>query len=322
VTPAALAAWTPVAFNRDTPVPSIDWGDLRPLRFTEPFFDQTVARWAGGTPSPQLVRTDIEALSVLDASPSLEPDAIIFHLSRCGSTLVSRLLGLVPGTLVAAEPGPVNDLLLADIAEPAKAGLLRQMVRALGRRRLGDETHFILKTSSWNVRHWRLYRSAFPDVPVIWVQRDPAEVVASLLADPPSWLKPEGVGPLARLLFGFDAARAAGIGPETYAADVLATLLDAASHLTASGPALIVDYRDLPNAIWSEVAAFAGLAPDAGTISRLADEATYYSKAAAPRPFAGDAPERRALAATLQGIVGEGPQPLYRALRARQTTVA
>ena len=40
---------------------SIDWGDLRGVRFAEPFFDQTVERWAGRDPAP-LVRTDLEAL--------------------------------------------------------------------------------------------------------------------------------------------------------------------------------------------------------------------------------------------------------------------
>lgn len=315
MTPADLAGWTPVSFNVDTPTFSVDWGDLRAFRFSEPFFDQTVQRWAGG-PSPQLLRTDLDALEVLDASPSLDPTAIIFHLSRCGSTLVSRLLAQVPETLVVAEPSPLNDLLLADVAEEAKAVLLRRLVRAFGRRRFGDERRFVLKASSWNVRHAALFRRAFPRVPVVWVQRSPAEVMASLLADPPAWLKPSSAAPLAPLLFGLDAAAMARLGPEAYAAEALRTLLEAASGLADDGPALVVDYRELPHAVWTRAAPFLGLALDAETTARLADEAQYYSKAATPRRYLGDGPERRATAAALQTMASTGLERRYRALGA------
>lgn len=313
MTPADLAGWTPVSFNVDTPSPSIDWGDLRALRFTEPFFDQTVQRWAGG-PDPRLVRTDLDALGVLDECPSLDPTAVVFHLSRCGSTLVSRLLARVLGTLVVAEPSPLNDLLLAEIADDAKAVLLRRLVRAFGRRRFGDERRFVLKTSSWNVRCAQLFRRAFPGVPVVWVQRSPAEIMASLLADPPAWLKPQSAALLAPLLFGLGADALARFGPEAYAARALTSLLEAASGLAAEGPALVVDYRDLPHSVWTDIAAFLDFALDPGTTARLKDEAQYYSKAATPRRYAGDAPERRAVAETLQTLASAGPEPLYRAL--------
>jgi hypothetical protein len=81
---------------------SIDWGDLDGVRFSEPFFDQTIERWAGG-PAPRLIRTGLEALDTHELVPSLDPTALIFHLSRCGSTLMSRLLAVQAETLVISR---------------------------------------------------------------------------------------------------------------------------------------------------------------------------------------------------------------------------
>ena len=95
----ALTRLTPVALTLGA-APSIDWSDLDGVRFSEPFFDQTIERWAGGNPPPRLVNTGLDALEALDGAPALDPALLIFHLSRCGSTLMSRLLGTRPGTLV------------------------------------------------------------------------------------------------------------------------------------------------------------------------------------------------------------------------------
>src|ERR1700683_1144916 len=122
-----LAHWTPVAVSvEDDGRIAVDWGDLRGVRFTEPFFQQTVERWAGGNPAP-LVRTGLDALEACDAAPALDPK-FIFHLSRCGSTLCARMLGAADGVTVLSEPGPINDVLMAEIeglGEDRAARLLR-----------------------------------------------------------------------------------------------------------------------------------------------------------------------------------------------------
>src|SRR5271156_4694972 len=108
---ADLARWTPVRLDFSGPAPAGYWADLSAERFVEPFFDQTVARWASGPRARPLVRTGLETLVALDGEPSLEPAGMIFPLSRCGSTLVSRLLGTLPDVAILAEPAPLNVLL-------------------------------------------------------------------------------------------------------------------------------------------------------------------------------------------------------------------
>ena len=66
--------------------------------------------------------------------------------------------------------------------------MVRLLVRALGRRRHSDEQQLVLKCTSWNIRRRAVLAAAFPETPWIWVQREPARVLASLLATPPGWL--------------------------------------------------------------------------------------------------------------------------------------
>ena len=310
------ARLTPVALNLAPDALSVDWGDLGDMRFAEPFFDQTVERWAGGA-AARLVRTDLATLAALDAAPSLDPAALIFHMSRCGSTVVSRLLSRLPGMLVVAEPKPVNTLLLAGpdlLGEADTARLLRLLVRALGRRRFGDERHYVLKLSSWNVARLDLFRRAFPAAKIVWVQRRPLEVMASLAADPPAWLELRRAPREANRLFAIPPAELATLDAAGFCTHALAALLRAA----AAADALTVDYRELPDAVWSRIAPVLGLALGAEEIAALQQEARYHAKDPARRLFAGDPPERRDPPPALRALAEAWLEPLYRALDARR----
>ncbi len=54
---------------------------------------------------------------------------IVFHVSRCGSTLVSQLLKQHVGVVVYAEPLPVNEILLPPHKWP-RPSWLRRCVRS------------------------------------------------------------------------------------------------------------------------------------------------------------------------------------------------
>jgi len=293
-----LARWTPVRLDFSGPAPAVYWADLSAERFAEPFFEQTVTRWACGPTARPLVRTGLEALADLDREPSLEPAGMIFHLSRCGSTLVSRLLGTLPGVAVLAEPGPLNAVLGLDgVDEATVTRLARLVIRALGRVRLGDERQLVLKCTSWNVRRRAILSAAFPNTPWVWVQRDPAHVLASLLADPPGWLDPQ-TEPRAEV-----AARALG------------SMLAAARGGDGADAAgrLCVDYDDLPDAVWQRIAPHFGLDIDPAAIARMTDESRFYSKDPTGRPFAGK--PGHPITDEMRSAAQRFAEPAYRALR-------
>jgi hypothetical protein len=311
-----LAKWTPVALHLDAPTPSIEWGDFGGLRLTEPFFDDTVARWAAAHPPPPVVRTGLDALAVLDQAPSLDPSGFIFHLSRCGSTLLTRLLQQLPGCVVVSEPAMINQVLQADAAiidEETRLRLLRFLIRAFGRVRFGDERHFILKLSSWNVRKLGVFRSAFPKTPLLWLQRKPAEVIASLLAREPEWRRQLRVPEFAAALLDMNADEAATAEPEVLYASALASLLEAAR---AAPPAALrtIDYADLPQAAWTTAAPYFGLALDDGDIALMAAQARFYSKDADPTPFQRRQDSADAIPETIRRLAAVELDSLYDAL--------
>jgi hypothetical protein len=161
---AALARWTPVRLDFSGPTPAVDWADLSSERA---WSTRSSIRPSpvGRPPARPLVRTGLEALVALDCEPSLELAGIIFHLSRCGSTLVSRLLGTLPGIVVVTEPAPLNALLGLDpdrIDDATLVQLVRLVVRALGRCRHGNERRLVLKCTSWTSAAGRSWRSLFP----------------------------------------------------------------------------------------------------------------------------------------------------------------
>ena len=172
-------------------------------------------------------------------SRHLSPAGMIFHLSRCGSTLVSRLLGTLPGVVVVSEPSPLNALLGLDpdrVDGATLVRLVRLLVRALGRRRHGDERHLVLKCTSWNIRRREILAAAFPETPWVWVQRDPAHVVASLLANPPGWLGLGAAPPQAARLFGLDPAAVPAMARAEFTARALGAMLEVGRDRSWSAP--------------------------------------------------------------------------------------
>jgi hypothetical protein len=306
------AGWMPVALNLAGPAPTLDWGDFGGVRFAEPFYQQTVERWAGSAPAP-LRRTGLDALAACDLASAPDPCALVFHAARCGSTLLSRLLGTVPGVRVIAEPPPLNALLLTVAAhdEAAAATLLRGLGRALGRRGDGGAGPYVLKLSSWNVLHLALFRRAFPGAALIWLQRAPASIAGSLLADPPGWLAGG-----AQAVFG-RAPAAEGIA--AFCTDALAAIFTAAAGI--EGRALFLDYAELPTAAWQSVAPFLGIALAPDDLARMGNEARFHAKDPG-RPFAGDDPARPDLTPAMRALLSQRVEPLYRALDRRRQGLA
>jgi hypothetical protein len=234
-------------------------------------------------------------------------------MSRCGSTLLSRLLATLPQTLVISEPPPLNALLSAmkaDADQGAQAQALRCLIRALGCRRFG-ETFYLLKLSSWNVRFLSLFRLAFPAAKIVFVQRAPEAVMASIRADAPGWLKVRQNAGQAQSLFGIPPGIAAQLDPDAFAAHALAAMLDAAREAAFHG-ALMVDYAELAAAAWTRVAPYCGINLTADDIVRMQDEARYYAKDPGQRLFTGDPPERRQLDPRTRDLVATVVEPAYR----------
>jgi hypothetical protein len=298
-----LRSYTPINVYAQQDQMMIDWCQFDSLRFTDPFFEETIGECLKH-PYSLLFRPQTplaELLAFARANPGITPDGFIFHMSRCGSTLITQMLASLPENIVLSEPGPLDPIIHADIDPALKIEWFRAMVAALGQRRFADEAHLFIKFDSWHTLALPLIRAAFPDTPWLFVYRDPIEVmVSNLNSARPAMLAPVG-------------GLAAGTTQEEYCARVLGSFCEAAYHALDS-QGLLIHYRELPEGVFTRIAPHFGLTlrPDQVELMRAASA----NDAKTPwMPFQPDSEDKRrqakgrAIAMTAQWIT-----PIYEKL--------
>ncbi len=234
--------------------PVADWAFLEGRRFTEPFFTQTINQCLR-RPADLLFRHETgldELAQIASAQPGLRPTGFIFHMSRCGSTLISQMLAAVPANIVISEAPPIDMVLRAhfhdaNATEDRRVEWLKSVVAALGWRRHAEQRNFFIKFDSWHALFLPLIRRAFPEVPWIFVYREPLEVMLSHLAQRGAQMIP---GALEPALFGWDTAALERMAPGEYGARALAAICGAALAEARRGTGRLVNYRQLPDDVW------------------------------------------------------------------------
>jgi hypothetical protein len=252
--------WLPIQVAAVEGELGVDWAHFgdRPLR--EPLFEGDIRRVLD-RPINRLVRYRMrldDFVARAEVAPSLKPDGFIFHMSRCGSTLVSRMLAALPQTIVVSEAAPIDALVQLGRAAPdaaAAAAALRAMVAGFGRKRVGHERHYVIKLDFWHTLALPLFRRAFPDVPWVFLYRDPVEVLVSQMRERGPQTMPEIVPPR---FYGIDAG--GGMTNEDYCARVLAAVCQAVIDHRGAGGGLLINFRALPAAVWTTILPHFGLA--------------------------------------------------------------
>jgi Sulfotransferase domain len=259
--PDRFDGWIPVRLYGSEGAPTVDWCYLGRHRFTASSFAQTVEE-SLRYPANLLFRhqTPIEILRQWsDIRPGLRPTGFIFHTSRCGSTLVSQMLGALPQNIVISEARPIDLIVRAhhrfpEVTADQRIAWLRWMVSALAQQRLGEEKHFFIKFDAWNTLELPLVRRAFPEVPWIFVYRDPVEVLVSQFKLRGAQTVPGVFDPG---YFGMSPEAVTQMEPEEYCARVLAAICQPAlDHHKDKG--LLINYTELPEAVWSSISKFFG----------------------------------------------------------------
>jgi hypothetical protein len=314
-----LEGWIPVRIYWRNGQPIVDWCYLGRDRFEDPFFEQTVGECLRH-PFNLLFRrlTPMEVLGEWsEARPGLLPTGFIFHMSRCGSTLISQMLAAAPKNIVISEARPIDSTLRAhfhsvEITDKQRISWLRWMVSALGQRRLGGEKHLFIKFDAWNTSELPFIRQAFPDVPWVFVYRDPVEVMISQLNQRGAHMVP---GVIAPSLFGLDAETITTIEPEEYCARVLASICQAALRDHQNG-GLLINYKQLPDAVGSTISKFFGVSWTAAESEIMKDTARLHAKNRA-MVFQDDSAKKQQKATDrVREAVSRWLQPVYEELEA------
>jgi hypothetical protein len=262
VNPDGLEAWTPIRSHWRGDQLLVDWCLTAGIDFTDPFFEQTIERCLRD-PFRLLFQqeTAIDRLGELAADgTAITPSGFIFHMSRCGSTVITQMLSRLQSSLVLSEPGPLDTVLWSPnvrpgIAAASLADWVRWMVAALGRRRAAGQRHLVVKLDAWAALALPFWRAVFPDTPWVFVTRNPVEVLVSQMSSTAHRMVQ---GSLPPDVLGLSWEHALSLPQEEYLSILLGRLCE--SVLATAGPGrLVVDYEELPGAVEERIAPLFGI---------------------------------------------------------------
>lgn len=264
------------------------------------FFDDEV-RTAARNPFARMFRHR----APLPLDESRPPAGLVFHMSRCGSTLVSRMLGALDGTRRVSSFSEPE--LIEEAVATRDPSCLRRAAAALGR---GNDRYF-LKLDPHHIHDLPLFLETFPTTPWVFLHRHPLEVLASHARMPGRHTLPGGVSPER---VGLSAEDLGTTRPREWAARVMGNLMDAAAsnrdHL-----GIYVNYEELPGAVESRVFPHFGIVPDREELARVRAAAAVDAKSPGV-PFRADSDSKRAEADDELRNLAAALMPAYEALKA------
>lgn len=156
----------------------IVWYNMKNKRFTKPFFDDSFHSYR------EKKYTNWSMIKkVANSIDPIYPSGFIFHTSRCGSTLLSQLLACFEKNIVLSEAQLIHEALSIDhnkkISKEEKAALFKDTIKVLGQKRFAKEEKLFIKFDAWSIAELPFILELYPDLPWVFLYRDPIEVLVS-----------------------------------------------------------------------------------------------------------------------------------------------
>ena len=280
--------------------PGLQWMDMSGVSLVEPFFQQTVERLRAD--GRRELFTEFDVLLELEKQlDSVKPTGFIFHSSRCGSTLVANACRAINNSIVLSEANAIDKLIARFITDPGdvKTSLysvfLRGVVHALAQRRTGHEEHLFIKFGCCSLAQIEQINRIWPNVPWLFLYRDPVETIVSNLKDVPPWLLDNDRRVLASIV-SKSPEEVAEMSLEELCARTIGSLFSTAHRLANDGQ-LLLNYKQLSVPVISSVLRFFKVGPSATELEAIERGSQIYSKeVSADRKFVADADAKQKFA--------------------------
>jgi hypothetical protein len=298
--------WLPVNVSFDGAAPNVRWLDFGAKRISEPIFHQTLRVLRSQSPPPGERSTSLAGLLKLaKETDEVRPAGIIFHISRCGSTLVANGLRAGENVAVLSEATPVESLFRANLfanseipdadRTETRRVALDAVVRLFARDIVGRKgARVIIKCHVIDMLQIPLIRSIWPETPSLVMIRDPLEVVVSNLVQPGSWCGLQSSLQNYARIFGPSALNVATMSKAEFYACCIGRFLEAGLN-AVSDRCKVVDYADLgPQTLRSIAVRFGIRLPHDGDARLQRAWGTYSKDPAALRRFETDGDRKRA----------------------------
>lgn len=283
--------WSPARIYENNGRFFVDWIFLGRERFTEPFHDDTIQILLQ-KPFNLLFRhqTPIEFLGeIYEKSKGAVPKGFIYHVSRCGSTLVSQMFASLERNIVISEASVIDKIIRANASDEQKTLWLRWLFNALAQRRFAGEENFFVKFDSWSVLDLPLIEKAFPDVPWIFMYRYPVEVIVSNLRLPGAQMIPGAIGKIFPNLNLFEILQ---FSIEERFARTIAAFSASALENAESRLGKFINYNQLPDAVTSEICEHFGVDFSDEEIEKMLISSKFHAKTPNQR-FSSDSEQKR-----------------------------
>jgi hypothetical protein len=299
-----LKGWLPVDAVVVEGRPGLCWMEMSGISLTEPFFQQTVERAKSKKRAERFTEFDV-LLQLEKELESVSPTGFIFHSSRCGSTLVANACRAVANAIVLSEANAIDKLIArfsTDADNPVKESLysvfLRGVVHALAQRRTGNERHLFIKFACCSFAQFERIKRIWPNVPWLFLYRDPVETIVSNLKDVPPWLSDNDRRILASIT-NTSPAEIAEMPLEELCARTIGSLYTTAYNL-ANGNSILLNYNQLSVPAMASILNFFNVNLSTEELETIARTSGVYSKeVSGTRAFVADIDTKQKLASDL-----------------------
>ncbi|MEO6731297.1 MAG: hypothetical protein ABIN01_08765 [Ferruginibacter sp.] len=115
----------------------------------------------------------------------------IFHMARCGSTLVTQMLNECRYFYTISEPPVINMILDPglNLPETLRLKLFKAVIHSIASTAPVGSAQTVIKFRSWNILYLKQIIDIFPGCSWLFIHRNSAEVLASIVKKPPGWLR-------------------------------------------------------------------------------------------------------------------------------------
>lgn len=253
--------------------------------FSEPFFNETITRLRSARLNQQRYKS-IAHINMLpewaaQTGPVKKPAAIIFHVSRCGSTLFSQLLALQQQYMVLSEVPFFDELLRlpfkdASVNKEQASILFDAALQLYINSSYKIPSHVFIKADSWHLHFYEQLRALYPEVPFILLYRHPLEVLQSQqrrrgLQAVPGIIEP-GV-------FGFNSEQPVTNNLDQYMCDVLQSYFKQMIAIAGKDPhSVLINYNEGVLAGMKKIVTATGIPFDNSYKAAVEERAGYHAK--------------------------------------------
>ena len=275
-----LKDWIPYKLSEENGNALCRWLYLGDAQFSDPFFDESYFKCMSLPNNSSVFRpvSGVEILPEWSAQiESIPPTAFIFHISRCGSTLIAQLLGMDPSRIVLSEVPFFDEVLLKGFKENVSVSqLLNAAIGFYGAKRNGQHSYLFIKTDSWHLHYYKQLRELYPRVPFLLLYRRPDEVIRSHQKRRGTQAVPGLIDPA---IFNLSKEGLVNLNMDEYLARVLESYFTSFLEiLKADKLAVPFNYNEGAINIVKKIAGLSGISLNAGDVEAMKVRASFHGK--------------------------------------------